>query len=113
MIHRIPSDLVETIDLVPQAILSLPISYFANRYGEFRELEDDFDRYEGAEFALGSGLRFSLRRYKGYPEDTTTIYLSSEVQDVAKISEVIGVLLKELELQPRDLAWQRSDEPHL
>ncbi len=113
MIHRIPSDLVESIDLVPQAILSRPISYFAKRYGEFPEREDDFDTYEGADFALGSGLRFSLRRYRGYPEDTTTIYLSSDVRDVGKISEIIGVVLKELDLQPRDVAWQRSNDPDL
>jgi hypothetical protein len=49
MLQRITSEDLDEVELVPQAILSLPISYFAKKYGELQKREDDFDIYEGAE----------------------------------------------------------------
>ena len=59
--RKIATEDLDEVELVPQAILSLPISYFAGKYGEFQKREDDFDFYEGAEFAIGFGSKFSTQ----------------------------------------------------
>jgi hypothetical protein len=113
MLQRITSVDLDEVELVPQAILSLPISYFAKKYGEFQKREDDFDIYEGAEFATGSGVKFSLRRYSGYPKDTTTIYLPNQVSGVKEISALILKIVHELDVPHDAIQWQRFDDPKL
>lgn len=113
MLKRITDEEFAEVDLVPQAILSLPISHFAKLYGDFQTREDDFDVYEGAEFAISSGARFSLRRYRGYPRDTTTIYLPSQVSDVREISALVLEIVHALEVPPTLVQWQRLDGHNL
>ncbi len=113
MIKRISSKDLDEVELVPQAILDLPISYFATEYGAFETREDDFDIYEGADFAISSGVKFSLRRYRGYPKDTTTIYLPSGVSSVGEVSALLSTILNGLNLQTSAVKWQRSDNPEL
>lgn len=113
MLQRIAGKYFDEVELVPQAILSLPITYFANRYGEFQTNEDDFDTYEGADFAIDSVIKFSLRRYRGYPDDTTTIYLPHEMSSVTDISKIIILILHEMELPMKSIKWQRPDNPEL
>jgi hypothetical protein len=92
----------------------LPITYFAKRYGEFQTNEDDLDIYEGADFAIDSVVKFSLRRYRGYPKDTTTtIYLPDDLSKITDISKIISLILHELELPSKSIEWQRSDNPNL
>jgi len=101
------------VDLVPQAIVRRPISFFARKFGNFVEDHDDLDIYEGAAFNLDDDLCFAMKRYRGYPADTTTIYLPNEIRTVDEIAAVISRILKELEISQSFLEWQRADGPDL
>jgi hypothetical protein len=102
------------IELVPHAIIKRPISDFDGRFGiRLVKDRDDLDAFEGAELLLNGKLRFALRHYRGYPPDTTTIYLSREFDDVQEITRIVGKILRELELPSSDLSWQRADNPNL
>ena len=101
------------VDLTPQAIFALPVSRIVGRKSDIIAGQDDFDSYEGASFLLGGKLAFALRRYRGYPENTATFYLDSAISDVADISAIIGDILRQLDLPPGALQWQRRDDPDL
>jgi hypothetical protein len=102
------------LDLIPQAIIKKPISYFDGRFGiRLIRDHDDLDQYEGAALSLDGELRFALKHYRGYPPDTTTIYLSCEFSDVQEITEIVTKILRELELPSSTLSWQRADSPNL
>jgi hypothetical protein len=64
-------------------------------------------------FLLDKEFPFTLKHYKGHPKDTTTLYLSHELRDLTKISEIILRIMYEAGLERRALAWQRSDDPDL
>jgi hypothetical protein len=113
MIRRINSEDLANIDLIPQAIIAKPPSVFAARFGEFAEAYDDLDYYEGAAFKV-DGQPFAMRRYRGVPDkDTTTIYFPDHIKDVNMITNLISKIIEELRLQPKDLQWQRADNPDL
>ena len=102
------------IELVPQAIIKRPISYFDGRFGiHVVSDHDDLDTYQGAALLLNRQLRFALRHYRGYPSDTTTIYLSRELSDLNEITGIVEKILRELELPASAISWQRSDSPSL
>src|ERR1700719_872170 len=97
------------IDLIPQAIIKKPISYFDGRFGiHVVDDHDDFDTYQGAALSLNGELRFALKHYAGYPPGTTTIYLSREFEDVAEITRIVAKIIRELQLPVEAISWQRS-----
>jgi hypothetical protein len=109
----VPAAQVAGIDFVPQAILKTPVSYLATAlHVRFAREHDDLDEYDGAAFNL-NGLLFALRRYKGHPNDTVTIYLPSNFESVEEITKVLSLIIDELPVSRSDLFWQRSDSPHL
>jgi hypothetical protein len=102
-----------SIEWIPQAIISRPISYFEGQFGfRFNQGSDDLDDYEEATFSL-DGLPVALMHYRNYPQGTTTIYLPFGFRDTARILQVIGAIAKELALPPDAVSWQRSDNPNL
>jgi predicted enzyme related to lactoylglutathione lyase len=108
-----PSNEFGQIEWIPQAIIKRPISYFENQFGfKFDRGSDDLDEYEEAIFSL-DGLPIALMHYRGYPPETTTVYLPFGFHDIARILQVIGAIAKELELPPDAIFWQRSDNPDL
>ncbi len=102
-------------DLVPQAIIGRPISYFASQFNIlFTREHDDLDEYDVAALRIGSqGFVFALKHYKGYPKKTTTIYLPASVRSVSTISYVIAAIIDELQIPQSWIVWQRSDDPEL
>jgi hypothetical protein len=85
--------------LLPQAIIARPISYFRDALGiRISKSIDDFDEFEGAALRLNGELPFALKHYAGYPDETTTIYLPCTIRDVAQITTMIRRITKELHI---------------
>lgn len=100
-------------DLIPQAIIQKPISYFERQGIRFVHDYDNLDAFEGAAFLL-DGLRFALMHHKGYPDNTTTVYLSRDFgEDVSKITASIRDILNALHLSTEELVWERKNAPDL
>ncbi len=113
MLRPVPPNEFGSIEWIPQAIISRPVSYFERHFGyQFVQGSDDLDDYEEATFLL-NGLPVALMHYRGYPKDTTTVYLPFGLRDVAQILQVIGAIAKALALPPDAISWQRSDNPNL
>jgi len=113
MLEPIPRESIAKVDLIPQAILNRPVSFFADRRNiRFFWESDDLDVYESAALRL-NGTPFALRHYRGYPENTTTIYLPREVSNVTDITSMISAIVQALELSRTEICWQRSENPTL
>ena len=106
-------------DLVPQAIIGRAPSFFAKeRNIESIHGRDDFDDYSGADLLIESdklekAIAVALRRYSGYPGNTTTLYLPSSIVGVDIISRIISVVMSELKIPEEWLEWQRANDPAL
>lgn len=100
-------------DLIPQAIIKRPASYFEKQGIRFLHGEDELDAFDAAAFFL-DGLPFALMHRLGYPEDTTTVYLTRDFgHDVTRITAIIRQILAALNLSPDSLIWERRDNPDL
>ena len=114
MLRTLPLNEFFGVDLVPQAIIDRPISFFHDQLGiDFVTDNDDLDEYEGAFLTFNGKWAFALRHYKGHPADKTTIYLLREIDKVEAISEMIQEIVRELKLPDNALYWQRSNNPEL
>jgi hypothetical protein len=110
MVSPVPLDLAE--DWVPQAIINRPISYFSDRFNmPVRKYHDDLDEFEGAALKVSDDVIVALKHYAGYPDNTTTIYLSGNIADVPLISNVLLFITTILDIPPTLIAWQRQDNP--
>jgi hypothetical protein len=90
---------LDKIEWVPQAVIRKPLSYFRDVLGiTFIQAHDDLDEYEGATLSLDGGQTVALRHYRGYPADTTAVYLPLELRNIGEISRVIERLVEELKL---------------
>jgi hypothetical protein len=114
MFKQIPLEELAGTELLPQAIIARPISYFSDTLGiQISKSADDFDEFEGAALRLNGELSFALKHYAGYPDETTTIYLPYTIRDVAQITAAIRRIAKELHIASVWIAWQRMDDPNL
>jgi hypothetical protein len=114
MLHSIDFKELSNMELVPQAIISKPIASFDRRPKiVLVDGEDDFDVFRGAALSLNGDLLFALKHYRGYPDDTTTIYLPRGVTDVKEITRIVKRIVQELELPTSVIRWQRADDPNL
>lgn len=114
MLRAIPEKTLESVELVPHAVFRKPPSYFQDKFGiKFIQAHDELDEYEGAALSLDGACLLALRHYRGYPADSTTIYLPRDITNIGHISKIIGRLLKELKLSHDAIEWQRSDNPDL
>lgn len=113
MLYLIPMSELGKIDLVPQAILSKPVSYFENQGYHFAKGQDELDTYDGAAFVLDDNVRFALKHHPGYPEGTTTVYLAGNVRDLHQIASLVQKIVEALKLSRAAIQWQRSDDRDL
>jgi hypothetical protein len=101
-------------DLVPQAIINRPPSWFASRlHTSVVQGIDDFDSFEGLTLLDEQGMPLALRRYAGHPAGTATLYIPHTIRDVREISDIVAGILGDFGLGQMDLRWQRRDDPEL
>src|SRR5438067_1594504 len=98
---------------VPQAVLKQPPSYFMSKGVSFCEGEDDLDKFEIAELSLEGEVPFALVRYRGTPDDETTVFLPSRF-DVSEVPSLIRLIIFAFGLPAAAVSWQRtrSDTPY-
>jgi hypothetical protein len=116
MIKPFPlNDLQNKIELVPQAILLRSIWEIAKKLDfKVEKGQDDFDSYEGFGAYYGDlNLIFAVMHYRGYPKETSTIYLPRDVKQVEKITETIHLLVKEMYVSENEIEWERAHDPTL
>lgn len=103
-------------EFIPQAVIKRPIELLARRLDtSVVYATDDLDDFAGfsATYDNQSSLPLAFKHYRGYPKDTTTIYLPPHIVDVEVITRLIAEILKDLRLEQSDLDWQRKDDPDL
>lgn len=110
MIRSIP-DL--TVDVIPQAVVDMPLADILRNLADITEGEDDLDRFEGASFKLDDQIEIALRHYAGYPANTSTIYIDRRIQNVDDISRLIRAILGAFGVDEHRLSWERADDPDL
>jgi hypothetical protein len=97
-------------ELVPQALIELPIWDLAKRlHAELEKGSDDFDNYFGAGAILDDQVPFAVMHYSGHPKDTSTIYLEFDLKETDVISKIISMIVSELKLPVDAIKWQRKD----
>jgi hypothetical protein len=92
-------------EAVPQAIFWRPLSYFAT---SVREDEDQLDVFRAASFTIDNGINFDLRKYRGHPDYTVTVYLPFEIEALSSILEVLRLIIMNMALPEYAVAWQRG-----
>lgn len=113
MFRQVPLSRLEGHELVPQAIIDRPTSHFTQRLNiPFTRGEDDFDTYEAAALELNGDIVFELKRYSGYPENSTTVYLPYDIDNVEQITRLIAIIADELHIPQTWISWQRRDNPY-
>jgi hypothetical protein len=108
MITQISPDDPGIVDLVPQAVIAIPTTYFTRVFGcQFHKEADDLDNYEAAFFRLDDDLPFALIHYRGEPTDRTTLYFREDNRDS---SNVIRRILSEFVIADAAPEWVRPAE---
>ncbi|WP_398480485.1 hypothetical protein [Tardiphaga sp.] len=100
-----------SVEVIPQAILNLPIGNVVGRHGKVTSGVDDLDKFEGASFELNGKVEIAVRHYAGYPQNTSTIYIDRRIQDLGEITQLIRVILREFRISEASLEWERADNP--
>lgn len=119
MFRQLEPGFLDGRDLVPQATIGRAPSFFAReRNIDFIRSRDDFDDYLGADLLIKSdnlqqAVAVALRRYAGYPENTTTLYLPFDIEDISVISGIVSAVMFELRIPGEWLEWQRENDPIL
>lgn len=114
MIRQLRFENLREMDLVPQAIIGRPVSYFVDSLNiRLMTGHDDLDEFEGASLLLNDETPFALRHYAGHPEGTVTIYLPREYRDVDQITNIVRLIVSDLHVDRGDVIWQRADDPDL
>jgi hypothetical protein len=102
-----------SVDVVPQAIVSVPVQKIIGRRAQISSGFDDFDSFEGASFKLDDRIEIAIRHYRGHPKDTTTIYIDRRESDVEQITQLIRKILVEFRVPLTALQWERRNNPEL
>jgi hypothetical protein len=92
-------------DVVPQAIFWRPISYFST---SIQEGEDGLDMYMGISFILDNFITYDIRKYRGHPDYTVSVYLPYEIQNTRQIVETIDSITVAMALPEYAVAWKRG-----
>jgi hypothetical protein len=104
----------DTNDLIPQAVLNTPLSYFATKFGmEIEEDTDDLDQFRGAAVLLDDTYPVAIRHYNRHPPDTVTLYLPSDVRRVDEVTTIIRLLIEDFQLKESAIRWERAHDPAL
>ncbi len=100
-----------SVDVVPQAVIGLPVEKVVGKRAHISEGHDDLDFFEGASFKLDNQIEIAVRHYRGHPKDTATIYIDRREGDVKRISKLISQIMLEFHVPSAALRWQRRDNP--
>ena len=100
-----------SVDVVPQAIIALPIQEIVG--AQISRGYDDFDSFEGASFRLDREIEIAVRHYHGHPKNTSTIYIDRREADVETITRLIRKILHEFDVPITALQWERRNDPDL
>ena len=95
-----------TNEFVPQAILSRSPAFFTGFGIVFRSGVDDLNKFEVAELRL-EGVPIALMRHEGTPPDETEVYLPETIP-LARVGPIIRLIMREYDLPPSALRWQRE-----
>jgi hypothetical protein len=105
MLRQIPIDTLGQVDLVEQAVLQIPVSYFTEQKGiSFEEKCDDLDWYEESFFTWKEKTPFALIHYRGNPENYTSIYLDRGLHG-AELQGTLEDILNGFGLPKSSVAW--------
>ena len=105
MVKQVSFNDLGKVDLVPQAVVHSPLTYFSDRLGfKFEKAIDNLDEHESAFFKLDDRMPFALVHYRGNPEDKMTIYFARETKQEA-IASIVQNILYELNLPLSALVW--------
>ncbi len=114
MLRSVALQDLRDIDLIPQAVIGKPVSFFEKHLGlHFIDGFDDLDYYRGAAMRLDDKLPFALMHHRGDLPDATTLYLPREIHDAQEISMAIRAIIDEMKIPRDSIQWQRSDNPNL
>lgn len=102
-----------SVDVVPQAIIGLPVNEIVGRRADISSGSDDLDKFEGASFKIDNKIEIAVRHYQGHPKDTTTIYIDRRQSNVEQITQLIRQILNEFEIPLTALQWERRNNPEL
>lgn len=106
-------DVREANDLVPQTIVSGSLEKFAAQSGtKLEDGLDDLDHYRGFGGSI-DGTDFAIMRYAGHPENTFTIYLPMEVNDLVDIVDLTAKIGTDLGITDSLITWHRKDNSDL
>jgi hypothetical protein len=109
MLIQVPLVELSRVDLVEQAVLEIPVSYFAEEKGITFESDcDDLDWYDGAFFTLKEGIPFALIHYRGNPENHTSIYLDRQLRG-AQLRRTLKDILRSFDLPQSSLSWVQEN----
>jgi hypothetical protein len=102
-----------SVDVVPQAIVGLPVQTIVGHRADISRGFDDLDYFEGASFKLDHKIEIAVRHYRGHPKGTTTIYIDRRAADIELISQLIRKILSEFHVPIGALQWERRNNPEL
>jgi hypothetical protein len=102
-----------SVDVLPQAIINMPIELVVGSRADVRRDADDLDYFDGASFKLNRTIEIAVRHYDGHPKDTTTLYIDRRERNVEQITRLIRVILEELHVPEKALQWERRNDPDL
>jgi hypothetical protein len=101
-----PSSFAPEYEVVPQAIFWRPLPYFATC---IREDEDELDFFQAASFIIiNNSISFDLRKYRGHPDYTVTVYLPFDVETLDDVLKIIELIITEMALPEYAVAWRRG-----
>jgi len=100
-----------SVDVIPQAVISLPVEEIVGKKADISSGQDDFDFFEGASFKLDNKIEIAVRHYRGHPKDTTTIYIDRSEGDIERITQLVSQIMTAFHVPSHALQWQRRDNP--
>ncbi len=98
---------VAAYHFVPQAVLRCPPSFFAAKGIAFTKGHDDLDEFEVAELSLDDKVPFALHRYRGMPENETTVFLPSQY-GLREVARLIQSIVAAFGVPDEAIGWQRT-----
>jgi hypothetical protein len=102
-----------SVDVIPQAVIGLPIAEVIGHHADISSGNDDFDYFEGASFKLDNTIEIAVRHYRGHPANTATLYIDRSARDVEQITMLIRRVLFEFDIPDTALTWERRINPEL
>lgn len=107
--HRLEESSLGAVDLVPHAIINVPVRKFEDEIGlTFAKGHDDLDNYSAMFFQVG--LRTcAFIHYEGEPDDGMTLYLERDLSP-EDTEGLLHQILTEYNFSPELVAWRERED---